>query len=78
MAEPRRFRLGVIGEDIRTCEQLVAEARRAEALGRHPGPLLHRLRGHRCASLLRPDALAAAAFAVLAGAAYLRLARFRS
>lgn len=32
MAE-RRFRFGVIGEDIGTCEQLVAEARRAEALG---------------------------------------------
>jgi probable F420-dependent oxidoreductase len=33
MAERREFRFGVIGEDIRTCEQLVAEARRAEALG---------------------------------------------
>jgi probable F420-dependent oxidoreductase len=32
MAE-RRFRFGVIGEDIRTSEQLVAEARRAEAIG---------------------------------------------
>jgi probable F420-dependent oxidoreductase len=29
----RRFRFGVIGEDIRTGEQLVSEARRAEALG---------------------------------------------
>jgi probable F420-dependent oxidoreductase len=29
----RRFRFGVIGEDIRTREQLVAEARRVEALG---------------------------------------------
>jgi probable F420-dependent oxidoreductase len=29
----RPFRFGVIGEDIRTCGQLVAEARRAEALG---------------------------------------------
>ncbi len=33
MAERRRFRFGVIGEDIRTCQQLVAEARRTEALG---------------------------------------------
>jgi probable F420-dependent oxidoreductase len=33
MAELRQFRFGVIGEDIRTREQLVAEARRAEALG---------------------------------------------
>jgi probable F420-dependent oxidoreductase len=29
----RRFRFGVIGEDLRTREQLVAEARRVEALG---------------------------------------------
>jgi probable F420-dependent oxidoreductase len=33
MAELRPFRFGVIGEDIRTREQLLAEARRAEALG---------------------------------------------
>jgi len=33
MVERRRFRFGVIGEDIRTSEQLLAEARRAEALG---------------------------------------------
>jgi probable F420-dependent oxidoreductase len=33
MAGRRRFRFGVIGEDIRTREQLVAEARRVEALG---------------------------------------------
>ena len=29
----RRFRFGVIGEDIRTGEQLASQARRAEALG---------------------------------------------
>src|SRR6266540_851834 len=33
MAELRGFRFGVIGEDIGTCEGLVEEARRAEALG---------------------------------------------
>jgi probable F420-dependent oxidoreductase len=33
MAERRRFRFGVIGEDIATCDQLLAESRRAEALG---------------------------------------------
>jgi alkanesulfonate monooxygenase SsuD/methylene tetrahydromethanopterin reductase-like flavin-dependent oxidoreductase (luciferase family) len=33
MAELRGFRFGVIGEDIGTCEGLVGEARRAEALG---------------------------------------------
>ncbi len=33
MAAGRRFRFGVVGEGIRSCEQLAAEARRAEALG---------------------------------------------
>src|SRR6266705_2544734 len=33
MAELQGFRFGVIGEDIGTCEGLVGEARRAEALG---------------------------------------------
>jgi probable F420-dependent oxidoreductase len=33
MTERRRFRFGVIGEDVRTSGQLVTEARRAEALG---------------------------------------------
>jgi hypothetical protein len=33
MGERRRFRFGVIGEDIRTGEQLASHARRAEALG---------------------------------------------
>jgi alkanesulfonate monooxygenase SsuD/methylene tetrahydromethanopterin reductase-like flavin-dependent oxidoreductase (luciferase family) len=29
----RPFRFGVLGERIRSCEELLAEARRAEALG---------------------------------------------
>jgi alkanesulfonate monooxygenase SsuD/methylene tetrahydromethanopterin reductase-like flavin-dependent oxidoreductase (luciferase family) len=33
MATGRRFRFGVVGEGIRSGEQLAAEARRAEALG---------------------------------------------
>jgi alkanesulfonate monooxygenase SsuD/methylene tetrahydromethanopterin reductase-like flavin-dependent oxidoreductase (luciferase family) len=33
MATGRRFQFGVVGEGIRSGEQLAAEARRAEALG---------------------------------------------